>query len=214
MESRRKKLIIAVASLAVLILLAVLAWFLWLRPAAPATPAASEPGAPSASGQLPKTGALPSQPAPGQEAVAGQPTTAVPAVSPAAALPRLASTFTERYGSYSSAGDFQNLLDLAPMMTDRLKGETETYIEAERQKTPSGEDFFGVTTRALSPVLITFDDGGGTALVAVDTVRSERLSGGRDATPYYQKLAVFLLKVNGQWQVDKAIWEQEKRARQ
>jgi hypothetical protein len=198
--TRRKKIIIAVIVL-LLLLLAALLWYLLNRPA-PAAPVVNT----GTSGTAPR----PSLPA------AGSPTTYVPAAEapvlvpaqPApedgqATLRALAMAFAERFGSYSTEGDFQNILDLGPLMTAGVRTWSEGYVAEQRTKPVSG--FSGTTTRSLNARFGSYDGEAGTADITVSTQRRE-VSTVAGERVYYQDLALKYVKRNGTWLVDFVRW--------
>lgn len=209
MERRTKITIVAV----LVVLLVILALLFWPKAKPPAATAPA-PTATTAPNSLGTAAPLPKQ---SQPPVTVTPTASAPAApaqpDASAALLRLAATFAERYGSYSNVGDYSNLLDLRPLMTDKLAAETDAYVKAQRVQPPSTTGYFGVTTRAVNPLLLGFSDAKGTASVSVDTIREERRAGARPDEPYYQSLTVVFLKVDDAWKVDSAVWDQTKRSR-
>ena len=67
--------------------------------------------------------------------------------------------------------------------------------------------YSGVTTKALSVEIKTFEEASGKAEVIVNTQRQK--SQGTTVNPevYYQKLELSLVLAGGSWQVDEAKWE-------
>jgi hypothetical protein len=110
------------------------------------------------------------------------------------AVKQLAKVFIERYGSYSTDGDFQNIKELNGMTTDKLWAELSKKIGAT-----AGGNFVGVTTKAIAAVLSDWKKDL-SATVDLQLVATETRSG-REST--VQKTAqVKFLKVKTQWLVD------------
>lgn len=209
---RKKKIIIATVIAVVLVILGVLL-YLWLMRRTPLTtpPITNDPAAPQAGLDV-QTG-LPSQPSPVLP-IEGQmePSTPPAAALTGTALTRLASAFAERYGSYANVGDFENLLDLKPIMTAALAASTDAYVASARAGSPP-TSFLGVTSRAVNAEALVLDEGVGVATVSVDLLREERLADNTKAQPYYQRLVLSFVKTDGEWKVSRATWEQQKRPR-
>lgn len=196
---RRKKIILIIAAVLVLIgLLAVL-----LRPKRAAGPSESSPVeslTPSSAGALTRSGGL----------VAAAPTSepVLPPPPPPAetAVRQVAMTFAERYGSFSSEGDFVNLTDLFPLMTERYQRATETELARLRSQPRSAE--FSSTTTVVVKVDVNLPSGEGSreATARVLTQRTE-VRGGAAPRTYGQTLSVQLVKISEGWRVDGAKWE-------
>lgn len=121
-------------------------------------------------------------------------------------LAKIGMAFAARFGSYSNQSDYGNFTDLKIFMTDNMKEWVDTYI-TQLKKQASAGGYYGLTTRAISAEVKSFDDQAGTALIVILTERSEsgdKISGG---TPQPQKIDLTFKKVNGDWLVDRAYWE-------
>lgn len=202
--TRRTRLILVGIAVAVLVL--ALAAYLTLRPS-PAAPASTpEPG--------PTEPLTPS----GLQPPAPTPTTVTTTTAPAGPTFARASSreileqqligtggqFAERFGTYSNQSDFQNLIDLFPLMTDRMREATERTIEAARAtSTPS--TYVGVTTRAVTTAIASLDEGAGRATIRVS---AQRVTQTGDAAPVakYEILTLEFRKVQNVWKVDSAVW--------
>ncbi len=122
-------------------------------------------------------------------------------------ISRLAAAFAERYGSYSNQGNFENLLDLKPLMTEKMRAETDSFIEQNKISAADGLTYFGVTTKAISANIASIDEAAGTAEITVGTQRRESSGSMADSsTINYEDLELTLRKVNGEWLVDTAKW--------
>lgn len=124
-------------------------------------------------------------------------------------ISRLAAAFAERYGSYSNQGNFDNLLDLESLMTEKMWAETENFIEQSKASAGDSSVYFGITTKAISVNITSIDEGAGTAKITVGTQRRESSGSMADSsTIKYEDLELFFLKVNDEWMVDAAKWVQ------
>lgn len=196
---RRKKIILIVA--AVLVLVGILA--VLLRPKRAAGPSESSPVGsltPASAGALSRSGGI-TNVAPTSEPV-------LPPPPPPAetAVRQVAMTFAERYGSFSSEGNFVNLTDLFPLMTERYQRSTEVELARLRQQPRSPE--FSSTTTVVVKVDVDLPSGETSqrATAHVLTQRTEVRGGGVPRT-YGQTLTVPLVKISDGWRVDGAKWE-------
>ena len=128
------------------------------------------------------------------------------AVDSSAAIKRLASAFAERYGSFSSLGDYENQTDLMPLMSDAYATRTDATVAALRAK-PTATEYFGTTTRAINAKLESLDEDGGNAVVMVKTQRQASMADGTAPKVTYQDILVTFVKENGAWKVDSAKWQ-------
>ncbi len=121
-------------------------------------------------------------------------------------LAKLAMAFASRFGSYSNQSDYGNFTDLKIFMTDNMAEWVDTYIVQLKAK-DTGPGYYGITTRAISADVKSFDDKAGTAQVTVLTERSESADTIGGGKAYAQNLDLTFKKVNGDWLADRAYWE-------
>lgn len=140
-----------------------------------------------------------------------QPRPVVPQISEEeklqAQLTRMASSFAERYGSYSNQSNFENLEDLLSFMSVSLKRTTERIISNGRQTDTKPAIYFGVTTKALKNQVINFEPNSETAKFKVSTQRQETIGSAANLKVYYQDAEVEMIKQGGVWVVDKIEWQ-------
>jgi len=185
---RNKKILIGAF---VLILLALLLWW-FLRPKQTSTQATPE---------INRT--LTPVPLPTVEA--DQPV-AVPEAAPVIEsrnARRFAMQFAERYGSYSTEANYQNLIDLYPVMDTAMKAASEAIVA---KGLPQGE-FYGVTTKAIAPT--TENEATNTTTILISTQRKET-KGTNPARIFNQDIRITLIKEGSLWLVSKAEWLPEK----
>lgn len=122
-------------------------------------------------------------------------------------LEKRAKAFAERFGSYSNQSNYSNFSDLEIFMTKSFSDWTESYVEQLRESAPGYEVYYGISTRALTTELISFDEASGKAEINVLTERSESSANGGDLELYQQKILLKFNKVANDWLVDAAYWE-------
>ncbi len=202
--TRRTRLIIAAAAVG---LVAIgIAVFLVLRPAPavnapavqPETP--RQPLAPSGSQVAP----VPSAPA--------TTTSETPTFNRASArdileqqLKSSGAQFAERFGTYSNQGDFQNLTDLFPLMTERMRLQTQRVIDAARAATTTPSVYVGVTTRPVTMTVVSVNESGGQAAVRISVQRATQIGDAQPVTRY-ETLTIEFRKQQNVWKVDSAQW--------
>jgi len=201
--SRRTKIIIAIVVLLLLLLLGAL---LLLRPTTTTLPP-EDINNPTANGNL---GGLGTNFSAGSfnTNVAVNPGTPPPPPKKADERNNLRSTaksFAELFGSFSTEGNFQNIIDAQFYMTPSLKTWADSFVADARSKPPSSE-FYGITTRAISTDVTVYDQAAGTATVMVKTQRRETGSTAGADQVYYQDLRLEFIRVGETWKVNVATW--------
>ncbi len=201
---RRTKIIIAVI---VLVLLALIAMLFLLKPPA-AAPAPKPTPAPAANVNVnrPTTQNTNNRPA-GNVNVAVS--TNAPPPAPAddkTGLKNTARSFAELFGSSSTEGNYQNIVDAEYYMTASVKAWAEQYVAEQRAKPKTGE-FSGTTTRAIfEPDVLAYDKDAGTATVVVKTRRIETGATIGAQNVYYQDLTLNFVKAGEAWKVNRFTW--------
>ena len=108
-----------------------------------------------------------------------------------------ARNFAERFGSYSNQNPYDNIKQLFPLMTARLRA---TFPGAAAV---TSDSYQGVESRVISIKVLQTSDVA--ARLTVTLQRSERDASLR-VKVYYQDLALTLVKELNQWLVDSAQW--------
>lgn len=120
-------------------------------------------------------------------------------------LGQQAMSFAERFGSFSNQSNYGNFTDLDIMMTSSMKTWAEGYVSNLKGQETSNA-YYGVTTKALTYEVKSFDDNAGRAEILVGTQRQEGTEKETGAS-YVQNLSLSLVKVNGDWLFNEAYWE-------
>ena len=116
-----------------------------------------------------------------------------------------ARSFVERYGSYSNQSNFENMEDLYPFMTDRMKTATAAFVKSQRDKGAGGASYQGTTTHALSAR--TLEEGSERAVLSIASQRQESNAEMPSGRVYYQTIELVLIKDGASWRVDEANWK-------
>jgi hypothetical protein len=120
-----------------------------------------------------------------------------------AGIETVAKLFAERYGSYSTEAQFQNIRDVLPIASASYAAQLQAQIASAKEPTA----YYGVTTVVLSVTVDQMDDAAGTGHATVSTQRTESKGSPQDKTVSYQKLVLTFVKEGGQWKVDSSKWE-------
>ncbi len=122
-------------------------------------------------------------------------------------LERMASSFAERFGSYSNQAGFSNIYDLQVFMTANMQKWSIDYIEQMKKKQADSLIYYGITTMAVTTELKSFDDDEGKAEALIKTQRRESVGTFDNSKTFYQDISIYFVKENGVWKVDKAAWK-------
>ena len=197
--SRKIKLIIIIV---LTILIIALLAFRFLRGRGQAPVAASPVvGSPQSNNLTPEQARPAGQPVP--VSVTAPPVDADPRLS----IQRQAASFTERFGSYSNEGNFENITDLEAFMSKSMVGWAKQYVRNARTNAKSDAAYIGTTTRALTTQLLAYDATNGSATVLVKTQRREVAGQNSVERVYYQDMTVVFLNEGSAWKVDSATWQ-------
>jgi len=123
-------------------------------------------------------------------------------------LEQRSAAYAERLGSYSTQSDYGNFTDLQIYMTDNFRAWADNYVAEQKAAAKSGS-YYGITAKALTTEVKSFNDSAGTAEIIVTTERRASTAEIGGGEPYLQKLNISFLKVNGEWLMDAAYWEKK-----
>ena len=111
------------------------------------------------------------------------------------AVKQLARIFLERYSTYSTDNDYQNITDVQELVTPEMW----IKISARMKTAPTAGSFVGVTTNVISMDL--GDWSADKAMVVFKTNSVEEKNSITSST--YQTVQVFLVKTGDNWLVEK-----------
>jgi hypothetical protein len=121
---------------------------------------------------------------------------------------KLAMSFAERLGSYSSQSNYSNIVDLQLFMTPAMKDWSYTYIEKLKEENPSTK-YYGISTYALSSEILSYDESMGRARILVITQRKEISDDFSDENLFQQNIAIDLVKLDERWMLSGAYWQKD-----
>jgi hypothetical protein len=126
-------------------------------------------------------------------------------------LMRIASSFSERFGSYSNQSNFSNINDLRIFMTANMQNWADKFIADQRAQDKDTSIYYGIITKSVTGELMDFDDDQGKAVILVKTRRREAISSTNNTTNVFdQNITVYFIKENGAWKIDNAVWQSQK----
>ena len=119
----------------------------------------------------------------------------------------IATSFTERFGSYSNQSNYRNLDELDVFMTDSMKAWIVKYKEELIENNPDINVYYAIETKAISTINNVFNEKEGLAEILVKTQRQEFEDVITNPRVFYQDLLLKLSKSNGDWKVSGAYWQ-------
>jgi len=119
-----------------------------------------------------------------------------------------ASSFAERFGTYSNQSNYKNFDELKVFMTDSVaKWVTATYIPQLKKQNPDLNTYYAIETKAISSQIRKMDQTAGKAEVMIKTQRQEFNKTITNPRVYYQDILLQLVMVDNQWKVDGVYWQ-------
>lgn len=109
--------------------------------------------------------------------------------------------FVERFGSYSSESDFQNITDVLSLATPAFQSQLQTLAATQK---PS-EEYYGVSTFVISNKITAETET--TMTLMVTTQRREAIGTPGNSSTRYQDIEVRLEKVGEDWLISGYTWQ-------
>lgn len=124
---------------------------------------------------------------------------------PAEILPHpIARIFVERFGSFSSESDYENIEDVLSLSTDGMQSTLNVILRDARASRSTG--FYGISTHVLGLTVLSQDET--TATIEVLTQREESIDSRANTSVRYQNIILNLVYLEGEWLVDNFIWSE------
>lgn len=120
-------------------------------------------------------------------------------------LARQVFTFVERFGSFSSESEYQNLEDLEIFMTDSMKQWAKQYRAQYARNTSLSSKVYRITTKALVVKQSEILEQEGKATFLITTKREEKE--GSEKRTFYQNIEVKLVLIGTLWKIESAYWK-------
>lgn len=116
-----------------------------------------------------------------------------------------AKNYAERFGSFSSHGNFANLVSLRSVSTPQMQQWIDGIVIQYATDNLSTTEYSGTLTKALGARVFLADEEQGFAIVEVDTLRREEK--GDIVDTYYQTITIEMKQdTGGTWLLDGAYW--------
>ncbi len=121
-------------------------------------------------------------------------------------LTRVAAMFTERFGTYSNQGDFDNAEDLKVFMSDELYSWATGYFASLKKELASNTEYYGMNTRSIAVKTNSLDTEKGIGDFSITAQRTEK-SASAESTVKYQTFAMKMIFNGETWKIDFVKWE-------
>ena len=112
---------------------------------------------------------------------------------------QLAKIFIERYGTYSTDNEFENIKEAQSLVTKSLWSKISLGINVKNPNT----GFLGLTTKVVSVNMVSWADN--KADFDLKIMRNENKNG--VVTTRYQNVTVEMVKENNIWLADSLVWK-------
>ncbi|MCX6744332.1 MAG: hypothetical protein NTX82_02300 [Candidatus Parcubacteria bacterium] len=119
----------------------------------------------------------------------------------------IATSFTERFGSYSNQSDYRNFQELDQFMTTTVKEWVSQYVAGLKKDHADTNVYYAIETKAISTQVNSFDDVAGFAQILIKTQRQEFNNTITNPSISYQDMLLELVRENNQWKVRGAYWQ-------
>ncbi|MDO9399408.1 MAG: hypothetical protein Q7T79_01850 [bacterium] len=124
-------------------------------------------------------------------------------------LARIASAFTERFGSFSNQSDYGNIRDLKLFMSSKMQTWADNYISQAQASNQQTAIYYGITTKAITTEVKQFDSESGQAEILIKNQRKEAIGTTINASTFYQNIIIKFIREKGAWKIDSAIWQEK-----
>lgn len=119
----------------------------------------------------------------------------------------VAKSFAERFGSYSSHGNYENILQSKEFMSKEMKSWADSYVANLKNNSQYSGEYYGMITSALtSPKIEKFNPKSNQVEVLVPTQRFET-KGTAEESVFSQDIKIVFIKEGGEWLVNSASWQ-------
>jgi hypothetical protein len=127
------------------------------------------------------------------------------AVDATVAARRLANLFVERFGSYSSEAQFQNIVDLKKFMTKKMQAWADTYISDQKKQAGTNTSFQSITAKVITTSVTNQSASGIT--FRITTVRTTDNGAVNGKNTYNQDILIRAVPSGTDWKIDSAYWQ-------
>lgn len=113
--------------------------------------------------------------------------------------------FVERFGSYSSESNFENVDDVMSLATPSYQAELETLVASYRRQVDEADGYTGISTVVIGVTVISESETDASFLIM--TQREEAVGNPGNTTLRYQNAEVSLVKSGDDWLIDDLAWK-------
>lgn len=120
---------------------------------------------------------------------------------------KMAANFAERFGSYSSHGNYGNIIDSKYSMTKEMKAWADSYVADLKNNSEYSGEYYGMKSEVfVSPEIENFNPDSGQVEVLVSARRSETKNNAEESV-FNQNIKINYIKEGGEWLVNSASWQ-------
>lgn len=120
---------------------------------------------------------------------------------------KMAANFAERFGSYSSHGNYGNIIESKYLMTKEMKAWADSYVADLKNNSEYSGGYYGITSKVfVSPEIENFNPDSGQVEVLVSVQRFETKNNAEEIV-FNQNIKINYIKEGGEWLVNGASWQ-------
>ena len=119
----------------------------------------------------------------------------------------IATSFVERFGSFSNQGGYKNFDELTVFMTDSMNKWATSYKQQLMKEHPDLNIYYALVTKAISTDIRNMDEKAGTGEILIKTQRQEYKNTLSNPRIFYQDILLKMVKINNEWKVNGAYWQ-------
>ncbi|MFA5188478.1 MAG: hypothetical protein WC460_03895 [Patescibacteria group bacterium] len=119
----------------------------------------------------------------------------------------IASSFAERFGTYSNQGNYKNFDELGSLITASMQTWLTQYKAQLEKENPDISSYYALETKAISTQVRSLNSTTGQGEILVKTQRQEFKNSTSNPRVFYQDILLKLVNVNNVWKVNGAYWQ-------
>lgn len=112
---------------------------------------------------------------------------------------QLAKIFVERYGTYSTDNEFENIKEVKSLVTQALWSQISAVMNIKN----TSQNFLGITTKVISVSISNWSAD--KVSLTLNAMRTEDKNGA--TTTRYQNVVVEMIKAGGVWLASSIVWQ-------
>ncbi len=119
---------------------------------------------------------------------------------------QVARSFAERFASFSSHSDYNNIEDLESLMSNKMKIWSSKYVADLKAKQKDSSAYYGTVGKVLvEPKIINPEQS--SKIEVLVTVQRQEITSESAENIYDQDIKISFINENSKWVVDEAYWQ-------